>query len=49
MKRHDLIEWSLVAVILYVGLAMTAYRFSHSDLTETELLLNFFNAIFWRW
>ncbi len=42
--------WGIVgtALLIYVTIALTRYRFAHPDLTETELFLRIPDALFWR-
>jgi len=35
-------------VLLYVGLALSVYSFSHPELTQTQVMINFMDAMRWR-
>lgn len=56
MKRRRDVRWrwwNIATVVafpfaLYAAAAMTVYRFQHPELTETQLLLAFWDAIMWR-
>ncbi len=38
----------LIVAFVYVAAAFITYRFRHPDMTETELMLNTFEALLWR-
>ena len=41
--------WILLMIAMfYVAISSTYYRFSHPDLTETQLYLKLIDAILWK-
>jgi DNA-directed RNA polymerase subunit L len=44
-KKYAII---LLAILAYVGVAFTVYRFKHPELTETQLILKTCDALTWR-
>ena len=48
MKKEYILELIIVAIVAYVLIAMTHYRFSHPRQTETELFMNFVDAMLWK-
>lgn len=53
MKIHKntemLLTWAFVLVVCYASFSITAYRFGHSDMTETQLLFHIWEALTWQW
>jgi hypothetical protein len=48
-QKDDSVAKGIVLVIIfYIVIASLAYRFRHPDQTETELFINFPDAMIWR-
>lgn len=53
-RRRNLDEWPawtpwlLILAMLYLLVSTARYRFTHPEQTETELLLNLWEALTWR-
>jgi len=43
-----ILEVLLLALILYAIVSLTFYRFSHPQMTDTELVLHSLDALLWR-
>lgn len=42
------IWYGVFAIVLYIAIAFIFYRFRHPDMTETQLLFHFVDAVCWR-
>ena len=47
-KAVRIIRWIAFGAVAYIVSAYTAYRFAHPELSETELFLNFWEAMTWK-
>jgi len=56
VKRRREVRWrwwniatvAMFPVLLYVAVAFNVYRFKHPELTQTQVVLSFWDAMCWR-
>lgn len=48
MKRHIALRVLLSVILVYITASCAVYAFKHPELTDTQRLINFFDAILWR-
>lgn len=47
-KRSSWWLYAVAALTTYIAVSWTVYRFRHPEQTETQLFLNFADAMLWR-
>ncbi len=45
MTRGRTVSWALILVLAYVAVALVALRCRHPELSETQLLMHFWQAV----
>jgi len=43
-KNEKLFEWIMLFIMGIISIFLFRYRFKHPEMTETELMINFFEA-----
>lgn len=46
--KLKIFRWTVIVICFYIIVAHTVYRYNHPELTETQLTLNFWEAMTWQ-